>query len=61
MPNQDPEIVKQWKHEWYVKNREEILKQKQQRWVEKKKAQQPRERNPHPPHREQDNSTGKRK
>ena len=32
--------MKQRKHEWYVKNREEILKEKQQRWVEKTKAQQ---------------------
>lgn len=30
MPNQDPETVKQYKDEWYVKNREAILKRKQQ-------------------------------
>ena len=30
MPSQDPETVKQYKHEWYVKNREAILKRKQQ-------------------------------
>ena len=30
MPNQHPETVKQYKDEWYVKNREAILKRKQQ-------------------------------
>ena len=37
MPNQDPETVKQW----YVKNREAILKRKQQHPAAKKKQQQP--------------------
>ena len=41
MPSQDPETVKQYKHEWYVKNREAILKRKQQHPAAKKKQQQP--------------------
>ena len=41
MPNRDPEIAKQRKHEWYVKNREAILKRKQQRRAAKKKQQLP--------------------
>lgn len=41
MPNRDPEIAKQRKHEWYVKNREAILKRKQQRQAAKKKQNLP--------------------
>ena len=49
MPNQDPETVKQCKHEWYVKNREAILKRKQQHPAAKKKQQQPRPKLPPSP------------
>ena len=45
MPNQDPETVKQW----YVKNREAILKRKQQHPAAKKKQQQPRPKRPPSP------------
>ena len=48
MPNQDPETVKQYKDEWYVKNREAILKRKQQHPAAKKK-QQPRPKLPPSP------------
>ena len=41
MPNQDPETVKQYKDEWYVKNREAMLKRKQQHPVAKKKQHPP--------------------
>ena len=49
MPNRDPETVKQYKREWYVKNREAILKQKQQHRAAKKKQQQPRPKLPPSP------------
>ena len=49
MPNQDPETVKQYKNEWYVKNREAILKRKQQHPAAKKKQQQPRPKLPPSP------------
>ena len=49
MPNQDPETVKQYKDEWYVKNREAILKRKQQHPAAKKKQQQPRPKRPPSP------------
>ena len=49
MPSQDPETVKQYKHEWYVKNREAILKRKQQHPAAKKKQQQPRPKLPPSP------------
>ena len=49
MPNQDPETVKQYKDEWYVKNREAILKRKQQHPAAKKKQQQPRPKLPPSP------------
>lgn len=48
MPKQDPETVKQYKDEWYVKNREAILKRKKQHPAAKKK-QQPRPKLPPSP------------
>ena len=39
MPNKDPEIARQLKHEWYVKNRDYILQQKCERRATIKAAQ----------------------
>ena len=62
MPNQDPETVKQYKDEWYVKNREAILKRKQQHPAAKKKQQQPGPKLPPSPSRqwEEKNLTDRR-
>ena len=48
MPNKNPEIARQLKHEWYVKNREEILKRKRERRVAKKKLKPPKPPKPPP-------------
>ena len=37
MPNKDPEIARRLKHEWYVKNREELLKSKREQRARQKK------------------------
>ena len=42
MPNKDPEIARQLKHEWYVKNRDYILAQKRQQRAAIKAAQPPK-------------------
>ena len=49
MPNRDPENMKQYKCEWYVKNREAILKRKQQHRAAKKKQQHPQPKLPPSP------------
>ena len=48
MPNKNREIAKQLKHEWYVKNREEILRRKRERRVAKKKLAPPKPLKPPP-------------
>ena len=48
MPKKDPELARQQKREWYMRNREFILKRKQQRRAEKKKQQPPRPKPPPP-------------
>ena len=45
MPNKDPELARHRKQEWYMQNRETILKRKQQRRAERKK-QLPRAKPP---------------
>ena len=47
MPNKDPEIARQLKHEWYVKNREVLLKRKREQRAAKKKLNPPKP--PKPP------------
>lgn len=49
MPNKDPNLAKQRKHEWYVKNKEEILKRKRERRAAKKKQQPPQPKPPPSP------------
>ena len=49
MPNKDPDLAKQRKHEWYVKNKEEILKRKRERRAAKKKQQPPQPKPPPSP------------
>ena len=48
MPNKNPEIARQSKHEWYVKNREEILKRKREQRAAKKKLKPPKPPKPPP-------------
>ena len=48
MPKKDPELARQQKREWYMRNREFILKRKQQRRAEEKKQQPPRPKPPPP-------------
>ena len=42
MPNKDPELARRLKHEWYVKNREELLKRKREQRAAKKKLKPPK-------------------
>ena len=42
MPNKNPEIARQLKHEWYVKNREVLLKRKREQRAAKKKLKPPK-------------------
>ena len=42
MPNKNPEIARQLKHEWYVKNREALLKRKREQRAAKKKLKPPK-------------------
>ena len=41
MPNKNPEVARQRKHEWYLKNKEEILKRKRERRAAQKKLKPP--------------------
>ena len=48
MPNKDPDLAKQRKHEWYVKKKDEILKWNRERRAAKKKQKPPRPKPPPP-------------
>ena len=48
MPNKDPEIASRLKHEWYLKNREELLKRKREQRARQKKLKPPRPPKPAP-------------
>ena len=48
MPNKNPEIAKQLKHEWYVRNREVLLKRKREQRAAKKKLKPPKPPKPPP-------------
>ena len=48
MPNKDPEEQKRLKHEWYVRNKERLLKQKRERRAAQKKAKPPKPPKPAP-------------
>ena len=48
MPNRDPEKVKEAKHKWYVKNKEEILKRKREMRAAQKKLKPPKPPKPPP-------------
>ena len=48
MPNRDPEKVKQTKHKWYMKHREEIAKQKREKRAAQKKLKPPKPPKPPP-------------
>ena len=48
MPNRDPEKVKEAKHQWYLKHRERITKQKREKRAAQKKLQPPKPPKPPP-------------
>ena len=48
MPNKNPEKAKQLKHEWYVRNKERLLKQKRERRAAQKKVKPPKPPKPPP-------------
>ena len=48
MPNKDPDIARRLKHEWYVKNREELLRRKREQRAAKKKLKPPKPPKPTP-------------
>ena len=48
MPNKNPEIARQLKHEWYVKNRDVLLKRKREQRAAKKKLKPPKPPKPPP-------------
>ena len=48
MPNKNPEKAKQAKHEWYVRNKERVLRQKRERRAALKKLKPPKPPKPAP-------------
>ena len=48
MPNKNQEIARQLKHEWYVKNRDVLLKRKREQRAAKKKLKPPKPPKPPP-------------
>ena len=48
MPNRDPEKVKETKHRWYLKHREEIAAKKREQRAAKKKLKPPKPPKPPP-------------
>ena len=52
MPNRDPEKVKETKHRWYLKHREEIAAKKREKRAAQKKLKPPKPPKP-PPTQEQ--------
>ena len=41
MPNKNPDVARQRKHEWYLRNKDEILKRKRERRAAQKKQRAP--------------------
>ena len=48
MPNKNPEMAKQLKHEWYLRNKERVLQQKREKRAAQKKLQPPKPPKPPP-------------
>ena len=48
MPNKNPENAKQLKHEWYMRNKERVLKEKRDRRAAQKKLKPPKPPKPPP-------------
>ena len=48
MPNKNPEKAKQLKHEWYMRNKERVLKQKREKRAAQKKLKPPKSPKPAP-------------
>ena len=48
MPNKNPEKAKQAKHEWYMRNKERVLKEKRDRRAAQKKLKPPKPPKPPP-------------
>ena len=48
MPNKNPEKAKQLKHEWYMRNKERVLKQKREKRAAQKKLKPPKPPKPPP-------------
>ena len=48
MPNKNPEKAKQAKHEWYMRNKERVLKQKREKRAAQKKLKPPKPPKPPP-------------
>ena len=48
MPNKNPALAKQRQHEWYVRNKDEILKRKREQRAAQKKQPAPRPKPPAP-------------
>ena len=48
MPNKNPEKAKQLKHEWYMRNKERVLKQKREKRAAQKKLKPPKPPKPAP-------------
>ena len=48
MPNKNPEKAKQAKHEWYMRNKERVLKQKREKRAAQKKLKPPKPPKPTP-------------
>ena len=54
MPNKDPEISKRTKREWYVNNREDILRKKREKRIAQKLLNPPKPKPPKPPPTEEE-------
>ena len=54
MPNKDPAIARQTKREWYVNNREDILRKKREKRVAQKLLNPPKPKPPKPPPTEEE-------
>ena len=48
MPNKNPEVARERKREWYLRNKEEILKRKRERRAAQKKPKSPPQPKPAP-------------
>ena len=48
MPNKNPDLAKQRKHEWYLRKKDEILRRKRGRWAALRKPKPPPQPKPVP-------------